>query len=147
MTIFDKLTEDMKTALKAGEKDRLSAIRLLRGMMKNAAIDKQEDLSEDEEMAILNSAAKKRRESIQAYESAGRTDLAEKEQKELNVILTYLPQPLSSDELEKMVEDAIDELDALTMKDMGKVMPVVIKKAKGRADGKTISELVKKKLS
>jgi hypothetical protein len=147
MTIFDKLTEDMKTALKAGEKDRLSAIRLLRGMIKNAAIDKQEDLSEDEEMAILNSAAKKRRESIHAYESAGRTDLAEKEQKELNVILTYLPQPLSSAELEKMVDDAIDEVDALTMKDMGKVMPVVIKNAKGRADGKTISELVKKKLS
>lgn len=147
MTIFEKLTEDMKTALKAGEKDRLSAIRLLRGMIKNAAIDKQEDLSEDEEMAILNSAAKKRRESIQAYESAERTDLAEKEQKELGVILTYLPQPLSSEELEKMVDDAIDEVDALTMKDMGKVMPVVIQKAKGRADGKTISELVKKKLS
>ena len=95
MTIFERLTEDMKTAMKAGDKERLSTIRLLRGQLKNAMIDKKDDLSEEEEIAILSNAAKKRRESIEAYSKAGRDDLVEKEKKELEVIQSYMPQPLS----------------------------------------------------
>ena len=147
MTIFERLTEDMKTAMKAGDKERLSTIRLLRGQLKNAMIDKKDDLSEEEEIAILSNAAKKRRESIEAYGKAGRDDLVEKEKKELEVIQSYLPQPLSPEELEEIVDQAIAEANAQTMKDMGRVMGLIMPKVKGRADGKHINEMVRSKLS
>lgn len=146
MTIFEQLTEDMKKALKAGEKDRLSAIRLLRGQIKNAAIDKGKDLSQEEELLILNNAAKKRRESIEAYKAAGRTDLVNKEEKELAVVESYLPEKLGEEELEKIIDQVIDEVNAVTIKDLGKVMPVVMSKVRGRAEGKKVNELVRKKL-
>jgi len=147
MSLLDRLTEDMKVAMKSGDKERLSTIRLLRGQLKDAAIAKRAELTEEEELAVLVSAAKKRRESIKAYSDAGRKDLADKEQRELDVIQSYLPEALSSEELEKIVEEVIDEVGAQTMKDMGKVMPVVMAKVKGRADGKQVNELVRKKLS
>jgi uncharacterized protein YqeY len=146
MSLLDKLTEDMKTAMKAGEKDRLSTIRLLRGYIKTASIDQQKELNETEEMAILMSAAKKRKESIQAYSDAGRTDLADKEQAELQVIQGYLPQALTDDEIENIVVAAIEEVGAQSMQDLGKVMPVAIKMAAGRADGKQINAVVRQKL-
>ncbi|MBD3386471.1 GatB/YqeY domain-containing protein [candidate division KSB1 bacterium] len=146
MTIFEQLTEDMKIALKAGEKDRLSTIRLLRGQIKNAMIDKGEDLTEKEELLILNNAAKKRRESIEAYKAAGRTDLVEKEEKELGVIESYLPEQLGEAELEKIIDQVIDDVEAVTIKDLGKVMPAVMSKVQGRADGKKVNELVRQKL-
>lgn len=147
MSLFEKLTEDMKIAMKAGEKERLSAIRLLRGSLKYESIDKKKELSEDEEIAVLASAAKKRRESIEAYSNAGREDLAEKERNELQIIQSYLPQQLSIDDIEKIVNQAIEQTNAQTMKDIGKVMPIIMQQAKGRADGKLINEIVKKKLS
>lgn len=147
MSLLDKLTEDMKTAMKAGEKDRLSTIRLLRGYIKSASIDQRKELNETEELAILTSAAKKRKESIQAYSDAGRTDLVDKESAELDVIQGYLPQPLTDDEIEKIVTAAIDEVGATSMQDLGKVMPVAIKLAAGRADGKQINAVVRQKLA
>ncbi len=147
MTIFEKLTEDMKQAMKAGEKDRLLAIRLVRGQIKDAAIDKREDLTDDEEMQIVITAVKKRKESIEIYTKADRLDLADKEQKEVDVIQTYLPQQLSADEVEAIVEEAIAQTNAQTIKEMGKVMGIVISKTKGRADGKQVSNLVKQKLA
>ena len=147
MTIFERLTEDMKSALKAGEKERLSTIRLLRGQIKDAAIDKKAALSAEEEISVLSTAAKKRRESIQAFKQAARDDLVEKEQRELLVIQEYLPTPLERGEIEKLIERAIATTGAQTIKDLGKVMPVVMAEAKGRADGKEINELVRKKLS
>ncbi len=147
MSLFERLTEDMKTAMKAGEKERLSTIRLLRGVLKNQAIDKRRDLTEEEELAVLSSAAKKRKESIQAYRDAGRDDLADKESRELEVIQHYLPQPLSQDELEKIVAAAIEQTGAQTMKDMGKVMSAVMQEVKGRADGKVINAMVRARLS
>ena len=146
MSLYDQLTEDMKLALKAGEKDRLSTIRLLRGYIKNEAIDKQKELSEEEELAVLASAAKKRKESIEAYRTGGRADLVEKEQRELEVIQSYLPQPLSRDEIKKIVNEAIASIGATTIKDLGKVMPMVMKQVQGRADGKEINEIVRSKL-
>jgi hypothetical protein len=146
MSLLDKLTDDMKTAMKAGQKDRLSTIRLLRGYIKTASIDQQKELNETEEMAILMSAAKKRKESIQAYSDAGRTDLVDKEQAELEVIQEYLPQALTDDEIEKIVVAAIEEVGAQSMQDLGKVMPVAIKMAAGRADGKQINAVVRQKL-
>jgi len=147
MSLLDKLTNDMKAAMKAGEKDRLSTIRLLRGYIKNASIDRQKELNESEEIAVLQSAAKKRRESIQAYSDAGRDDLVAKETAELEVIQSYLPQPLSQEEIEKIIDSAIAQVGATTMQDLGKVMPVAIQMAKGRADGKTINAIVRKKLA
>ena len=147
MSILDKLTEDMKVALKEGEKDRLSAIRMMRGQLKNEALDKRSDLTEEEEIAVLTSAAKKRRESIEAYQAAGRDDLVKKEQQELDVIQSYLPQPLSEQELTEIIDQVIAETGAVTMKDIGKVMPAVMERVRGRADGKTINQLVRQKLS
>ncbi len=147
MSIFKKLTSDMKDAMKAGEKERLSTIRLLRGQIKDAAIDKRDDLSEEEEIAILSNAAKKRRESIKIYSEAGRDDLSGKELRELDVIQSYLPQQLSPKEIEKIVDEAITATGAQSMRDMGKLMGIIMPKVKGRADGKRINELIQQKLS
>ncbi len=147
MSLLDKLTEDMKTAMKAGQKDRLSTIRLLRGYIKNASIDQRKELTEVEEIAILTSAAKKRKESIDAYSQAGRTDLVDKETAELEVIQEYLPKPLSDEEIENIVTAAITEVGAESMKDLGKVMPVAMRMAAGRADGKQVNAVVRQKLA
>ena len=147
MAIFEKLTDDMKSAMKAGDKARLATIRLLRGQSKDATIDKRAELSEDEEIAVLMNAAKKRRESIEAFKNAGRQDLVDKETNELSVIQSYLPEPLSQEELVTIIDSAIEQSGAQTIKDLGKVMPVVMAQVKGRADGKLINQLVREKLS
>ena len=146
MSYLERLTEDMKNAMKSGDKERLSTIRLLRGQIKDAQIDKRADLTEEEEIAVLSNASKKRRESIEAYKNAGRMDLMEKEQKELSVIQSYLPAPLSAEEVALIVDKAIAETGAATMKDLGKIMPLVMAQVKGRADGRQVNELVRKKL-
>lgn len=147
MSILDQLTQDMKEAMKAKESERLSTIRLMRNELKNASINQGKELDKDDEIAVLSSAAKRRRESIQAYTDAGRDDLAEKEQRELEIIQSYLPQPLSSQELDSIVENAISESGAESVRDLGKVMPLVMKQVKGRADGKQVNQLVRDKLS
>ncbi|MBN1465304.1 GatB/YqeY domain-containing protein [candidate division KSB1 bacterium] len=147
MSLFEQLTEDMKSALKAGEKERLSTIRLLRGYIKNESIEKRRELTEAEEIAVLLSAAKKRKESIQAYGDAGRAELVAKESAELAVIQSYLPQPLSPEEIEKIIEAAIAEAHASSLHDLGKVMPIAIKMVGGRADGREINAIVRQKLA
>lgn len=146
MSILDQLTQDMKEAMKAKDKERLSAIRLLRNELKNASINQRKDLSRDDEIDVLSSAAKRRKESIQAYKEAGRDDLVNKEQKELDIIQSYLPQPLSRNELESIIDHAISESGAESVKDLGKVMPIVMQQVKGRADGKQVNQLVRDKL-
>ena len=147
MSLFEQLTQDMKSAMKAGDRNRLSTIRLLRGALKDKAIDKRRELTDEEELAVLVSAAKKRKESIKAYTEAGRDDLATKESAELDVIQNYLPQPLSQQELETIVNDIIAKTGAQTMQDIGKVMSAVMQEVKGRADGKAINALVRSRLS
>lgn len=147
MSLFEQLTQDMKSAMKAGEKDRLLTVRLLRGALKDKSIEKREELTEEEEVAVLISAAKRRKESIQAYTDAGRDDLATKESRELEVIQTYLPQPLSLQELENIVNAAIEKTGATSMKEIGAVMSAVMQDVKGRADGKEINSMVRAKLS
>ena len=146
MSYLARLTDDMKVAMKSGEKTRLNTIRLLRGQLKDASIDKQKELDEDEELSVLTNAAKKRRESIEAYESAGRTDLAEKEAAELEIIQSYLPEPLTEDQVLDIINKAIQETGAQSAKDLKLVMPLVMAQVKGRADGKKVSELVRSKL-
>lgn len=147
MSLLDRLTEDMKSAMKAGEAVRLGTIRLLRGQIKDAAIDKRADLTDDEELGVLANAAKKRRESIQAYQDAGRLDLAAREEAELAVIQSYLPAALTAAEVETIVDRAITEAGAQSIRDIGKVMPLVMNQTKGRADGKMVSDMVRRKLS
>ncbi|HPG82934.1 MAG TPA: GatB/YqeY domain-containing protein [bacterium] len=147
MSLLDRLTEDMKSAMKAGEAVRLGTIRLLRGQIKDAAIDKRAELTDDEMLGVLANAAKKRREAIEAYRNAGRVDLAEKEEAELAVIQGYLPAALDAAEIETIIDRAIAEAGAQTIRDLGKVMPLVMNETKGRADGKMVSEMVRRKLS
>ena len=147
MTIEERLNQDMKTALKSNDKVRLETIRLLRSQIHNAGITKGKELSEEEVLEVMAKEVKKRKESIKMFEDGGREDLVEKETQEMEIISSYLPEPLNEKELETIVSEAIKETGAESMRDMGKVMAVVMPKTKGRADGKQVQELVKKKLS
>ena len=146
MGLQEKLLDDMKTAMKSGNKVALETLRMLRSQLKNASIAKGEDLSEDNVMSVLYKEAKKRKESLELYKQGGREDLAEKEEMEMQIIMSYLPEALSEDELEKIVDKAVVETEADSLRDMGKVMGLVMPQVKGRADGKVVQEMVKKKL-
>ena len=145
--LLKKLQDEMKAAMKSGQKDRLSVIRMLISEIKKVQIDKKKELSDEEIIEVLQRYAKQRRESIKQYREAGREDLAQKEEFELGVVQEFLPQPLSQEELEKIIDETIAELGASSMKDMGRVMKAVLEKVKGRADGATVSAIVKDKLS
>ena len=145
--LLKKLQDEMKTAMKSGDKDRLSVIRMLISEIKKVQIDKKKELSDDEIIQVLQRYAKQRKESIKQYREAGREDLAQKEEAELKVVQEFLPKPLSEEEIEKIVEQVITETGASSMKDMGRVMKSVMEKIKGRADGSVVSSIVKKKLS
>ncbi len=147
MGLADKLNEDMKAAMKSGDKARLSTIRQLRAQLKDEQIALGHELSEEEALAVLTRAAKKRREAIDMYEKGGRKDLSEAEQAELAVIQEYLPKALDEKELLEIIEAAIQETGAAGMADFGKVMKIVMTKTRGRADGKTVQSLVKQKLA
>ncbi len=147
MTLLEKLSEDLKQAMKSGDKRRVETIRLLRSQLKDAQIAKMRPLEPEEELEVLNSAAKRRRESIEAYTKAGRNDLAANETAELDVIAAYLPQPLSREEISTLIEAAIQDTGAKDIKDLGKVMGKIMPLAKGRADGKLLQQLVRERLS
>ncbi len=147
MGLEQKLVDDMKSAMKSGDKMVLGTIRMLRAQLKNASIAKGKDLSDEDVIDILSREAKKRKESLELYKKGGRADLVEKEEKELAIITSYLPEQLSQDEIEKIVDEIIAETGAESLRDMGKVMGAVMQKVKGRADGKIVQEIVKKKLS
>ncbi len=144
--ISERLLEDMKSAMRAGDKDRLRAIRSLRADLQEKAIQSQrgdDGLTEDEELNVVQKAAKQRKDAIEQYEAAGREDLAEKEREELAVIEEYLPEQLSDDELTQEVRQIIEETGASSMQDMGRVMGKAMQKLKGKADGSRISSVAK----
>ena len=146
-TLLDKLQNEMKKALKSKDKERLSVIRMLISEIKKEQIDKKKDLSDDEILKIIQRYAKQRREAIEQYKKANRQDLVEKEEKELNIVLEFLPEQLTEEEITKIVEESINEVGANSIKDMGKVMKVVMEKVKGRADGSIVSKIVREKLN
>ncbi|MGB9766256.1 MAG: GatB/YqeY domain-containing protein [Sulfurihydrogenibium sp.] len=145
--LFKRLQEEMKAAMKSGDKDRLSTIRMLISEIKKVQIDSKKELTDEEIIAILQKYVKQRKEAYEQYAKAGREDLANKELKEIEVVQEFLPQPLSEDELTKIVEETIKEVGASSVKDMGKVMKAVMDKVKGRAEGSVVSRIVKEKLS
>ncbi|MGC1249172.1 MAG: GatB/YqeY domain-containing protein, partial [Spirulinaceae cyanobacterium] len=142
--------EDIKTAMKAKNKIRLQTVRSI----KKALLDKevslrpqgQDSLNETQELELLAQQAKQRRDSIEQYTQAGRQDLADLEAQELAIIETYLPQQLSEGELSEIIDSAIAEIKATSMKDMGKVMGKIMPQVKGKADGKKVQDLVRGKL-
>lgn len=143
MSLMEQLTADMKEAMKKGEKDRLSVIRLARGAVRQAEIDGKKTLTDDEVIAVIGKEVKMRRDSIEEFERGGRADLVEKTQAEIAVLMPYLPEQLSTDEVKKIVADVIAEVGASTAKDMGKVMGALMPRLKGRADGKLVNEIVR----
>lgn len=145
-TTLEQLTNDMKAAMRAREKQKLQTIRSLISSLKNAAISKGDELNEDDILGILSTEAKKRRESLDAYTEAGRPELAEQEAAELEVIQGYLPQPLTDEEAAALVDEVIAQTGATSKGDMGKVMGAVMPKLKGRYDGSKVKDLVMSKL-
>jgi len=146
MALLDKLSEDLKTAMKSGDKVRVETVRLLRGQLKDFRINQQHEPSAEEEVGVLVSAAKKRREAIEAYTKAGRQDLAEKEAAELAVISEYLPKGLTQEEIVAIIAAAIKEVGATGAGEVGKVMGKIMSQVKGRADGKLVQQLVRERL-
>lgn len=149
-TIAARILEDMKTAMKAKDTIALETVRALKSAIKYAAIEKggaDGELDEGEAIAVIRKEIKKRQDSVQQYESAGRQELADKEKAEITVLEKYLPAAMSIEELAAMVEAAIAETGATTKKDMGKVMKLLQERTAGRADGKTLSAEVNKRLA
>ncbi len=147
MNLDQRLLEDMKRSMKAKDKIRVETIRGLRAQLKNTQIMKGEELSEDEVIQVLTNAAKKRKESIEQFKKVGREDRAEIEQQELEIIYEYLPEQLDENQIKELVDSVFDEVNPESMKDMGKVMSVIMPKVKGRADGKLVQQIVRDKLS
>jgi uncharacterized protein YqeY len=145
--ISKKLAEDMKTAMKSGDRERLGVIRMLLSELKNAVIAAHHELSQEEEEKVVASYAKKRQESMDTYRQAGRTDLFEKEQREYATTMSYLPPRIEEDELAKIVGEKIGETGAQGMKDFGKVMKAVMAVVGSRADGSAVSAAVKRIMS
>jgi len=142
-----QLSEDMKSAMRAKEKQRLLTIRTILAGIKQQEVDTREDVDDTSVLAILDKMAKQRRESISQFSKAGRDDLVEQEEQELVIIQEYLPEPLNDDEIQALIKEAIDVSSALSIKDMGKVMAYIKPKAQGRADMGKISGLIKAALN
>ncbi|SDZ97188.1 hypothetical protein SAMN05660420_00920 [Desulfuromusa kysingii] len=147
MNLKDQLMQDMKEAMKAKQADRLGTIRQLRSAIKNKEIEIQQELDDDGILGVISTAVKQRREAAQMYSDNGRPELAAKEEAELAVLQQYLPAQLDEAEIRSIVTSVIAEIGAASMKDMGKVMPLVMAKTKGSADGKVVNQLVRELLA
>ncbi len=137
----------MKSAMRARDKQRLGAIRLILAAIKQREVDERRPMSDADVLAVLDKMSKQRRDSVSQYRAAGRDDLADQEAFELDLIAGYLPQPLSAAELDALVSDAIVEGSASSIKDMGKVMAILRPRVQGRVDMAQVSGLVKQRLS
>lgn len=141
-----RITEDMKTAMRGGDKRRLGVVRLILAAIKQQEVDTREEQTDDKVLAILDKMGKQRRESLTQYQAAGRDDLAEQEQYELDLIQTYLPEALGEAEIDALIEAALTETGAASMKDMGKVMGKLKPQLQGRADMGAVSARIKHRL-
>jgi len=146
MILKDQIQQDYLAAMKNHAAFEVGVLRLIRGKIKDAEIERGHILNADEVVGVLNNALKQRRDAVQAYHQAGRDDLAEQEEQEARLILRYLPQPLTAAELESIVMVVIRETGAVGIKDIGRVMPKVMTQVKGRADGAQVQQLVRQKL-
>jgi uncharacterized protein YqeY len=147
MSLKEQLNESMKTAMKARDNLRLSAVRMVRSTVKNREIDSRVELDDQGIVEVISTLAKQRRESIRMYGEGNRPDLVEKEEAELAILLEFLPAQLSATEISDLIDRAIAETGAQGAKDMGRVMKVLAPLTAGKADGKTVSDTVKQKLA
>lgn len=147
MSIREQITNDMKSAMKERNMDKLNALRLVQSAFKNREIELRPNPMNDEEaMTVLRRLVKQRKESIEQYQAAGRQDLVDAEQKELSLLETYLPAQMSREQLERIIEEVIQSTGAKTVKEMGAVMKAAQVKTAGAADNKMMSEIIKSKL-
>jgi uncharacterized protein YqeY len=146
MALKERITEDMKTAMRAGEKARLSTIRLALAAIKQREVDERISLDDGQVLAVLDKMIKQRREAITQFKSGGRVDLVDKESAEILVLQGYLPAQLSAAEIDTLIAEAIAATGAASIKDMGKVMGAVKQKVQGRADMGAVSARIKQKL-
>jgi uncharacterized protein YqeY len=143
MTLKGQLQDDMKTAMKAGDKDRLKVVRLIRAAINQIEVDQRIELDDAAVLGVLNKMVKQRRDSISQFRDGGRDDLADVELAEIVVIENYLPEQMSDDELDAMIAKAISDIGAASIRDMGKVMGAVKAKAEGRANMAAVGAKVK----
>ena len=147
MSIRQTISDDMKTFMRAKDTARLGAIRLLQASIKQKEVDERIELNDDQILAVIQKMLKQRKDSIEAYQQANRQDLIDQEQLEIEVLTKYMPEPLSDEEINRFIEEAIATTGAADMKDMGKVVGVLKSKVAGRADMGEVSKLVRQKLS
>jgi hypothetical protein len=147
MGLEERLVEEMKQAMKSNDKARLSTIRMIRSALKNKEIEMRKPLDEEAILRVIQGMVKKSEESIEQFKTGGRTDLVEKETKEIEIMKSYLPQPLSREEVLKVIDQTIEETQASSLRDLGKVMKTVMPKLGGKVDGALVNQLVKERLS
>ena len=147
MTIYETLKKDMVDAMKAKEKERLTVIRMVKSAMDLKHIDKKRELNDELAIDVLTREVKTRNESLETFKDAGRTDLADAIERELEILKKYMPEALTEEEVRKIIDDACDEVKPESMKDMGRVMGIVTPKVKGRFDLKQVSTMVREKIN
>jgi len=147
MGLEEKLVEEMKQAMKSNDKAKLSTIRMIRSAVKNKEIELRKPLDDDGIFRVIQGMIKKSEESIEQFKAGGRMDLVEKETKEIETMKSYLPQPLSREEVLKIIDQTIEETKASSLKDLGKVMKSVMPKLGGKVDGALVNQWVKERLS
>ena len=143
MSSFERIQNDMYVAMKAGEKEKSNTLRTTLAKLKDKRIEKRDDLSEAEAIKVLQTLVKQRKESVELFEKGGRPELAASENGEIDILNSYLPQMISEDEIRNIVQTVIDEVGAVSMADLGKVMPQVMERGKGLIDGKTAQQFVR----
>jgi uncharacterized protein YqeY len=147
MSLEERLVEEMKQAMKSNDKLKLSTIRMIRSALKNKEIDLRKKLEDEDIVKVIQAMMRKGEESVEQFETGGRMDLVEKEKSEIEIMKSFLPKPLSQEEILEIIDQSIQETQASSLKDMGKVMKSVMPKIGGKADGKLINQLVKERLS
>lgn len=147
MTLTQQISEDIRAAMKSGDKLKLETLRTVRAhMIELTKRGTGSEVTPDEEISAVLAAAKKRKEAIELYRQAGREELAQQEEKELQIINSYLPKQMSKEEAESLIAGLITQTGASSLKDLGKIMPLAMKELKGKIDGKIVQEIVKQKL-
>ena len=147
MGLEDRLVEEMKEAMKSNNKVRLSTIRMIRSAVKNKEIEVRSKLDDESIIKVIQGMVRKGEDSVAQFQAGGRVDLVEKEKQEIEILKSYLPQAMSQEEIQKIIDQSIEETQASSLKDLGKVMKSIMPKLGGKVDGKLINQLVKERLS
>jgi uncharacterized protein len=147
MSLIAQIEEELKTAMRARNQERTDALRLTLASLRSAEKEVQRPLKEDEELHVLQRERKRRVEAAEAFRGGGRDEQAAKEERELEIIQEFMPEPVDEDELERIIDDAIAETGATSLRDLGRVMADVMPQVAGRADGSVVSQLVREKLA